>query len=217
LKRLTPESSIIIPSSLEHSEAQLDLPSSASNPIQQLGVNIGPAQLDRYVVVTWYAASVTVQVSSMTIGGVAATALAIVSLTGIHSGIFLAQVPSGTTADIVATYPGSPNNIASFAVYTVTGSGGLPLAVLNTAQLFNSSGALTKSFTTATNGFVIAHIGYSSAANQAITTSMAQDGARVSSSNRSWYGHSTPAGSSVTLALASFAGNKSLLGASFGI
>lgn len=84
--------------------------------------SIGTASADRYVVVGaigWSGSTADRTVSSLTIGGVSATALQN-PLTAITNAIFGLTVAAGTTADIVVTYSGSVT-FSRIYIYTVTG------------------------------------------------------------------------------------------------
>ena len=85
---------------------------------------IGTASADRVVIVTVAASrdtAVTPVMSSLTIGGVTATqAVWDISQINYPTGIFFATVPSGTTADVVATFSAAHNS-CGIGVYTTTG------------------------------------------------------------------------------------------------
>lgn len=192
---------------------QYDIAQTSANPITATTASLGPASADRKIAVVWYAASSTAIPDAMTIQGIAATKLVEVGLTAIHNAIFIANVPTGTTGDIVGTYSGSPNNIATFAVYSITGHSGA-VAQLDSTSLFNSSGALSDSINTRADGFVIAHTAYQASATFATTGGFTQDGTRAVSTNKSWYGSIKGTGSPVSFGLPSFTGNKALLAVS---
>ena len=87
---------------------------------------IGTASSDRYVVVGFGAESLgtTTVLSSATIGGVAATITkqqTNVSAIDIISGLIIANVPTGTTADVVLTF-NSGQLRAAISVFTMTGN-----------------------------------------------------------------------------------------------
>lgn len=80
---------------------------------------IGPANNNRLVVVVTQAGNNGSRVSSVQIGGVAATELVDVATNG-PCAIYARVVPTGTTATIAITYNASQNGCL-FQVYTITG------------------------------------------------------------------------------------------------
>jgi hypothetical protein len=125
---------------------QSDLASAASASPSFGSFSIGTASADRYVVVFWYAPSLSVAPSDLKINGVSATFLGSVSLAGNHSSMWMALVPTGTTCTVQGFYAGTPTNINSCAVWTITGGGNLALDILDSVFTFNSSGALSKTY-----------------------------------------------------------------------
>lgn len=111
------------------------------------GVNIGTARADRRVVVTLGFEAATI--SSVTIGGVAAT----VDASSARSAVVSAIVPTGTTADVAVTFVSAPSR-ASIAVYTITG-GAAP------SSSFTDDSAPMSQTATAAIGEVVIATGYS--------------------------------------------------------
>lgn len=89
------------------------------------GVSIGTAAADRIVAVVVSGQEAARTISSVSIGGNAATnAVSITTTTG-PIGIWYLAVPSGTTANIFPTFSGACVN-ASLIVYAIYGSSGAP-------------------------------------------------------------------------------------------
>lgn len=95
-----------------------DATSSASNLTTYTfaGVAIGPASADRYVVVAAHTDCGVASPTVVTIGGINATLLE--ANDGV--GLFMALVPTGTTASIVVTFSASCSR-AAIGVWSVTG------------------------------------------------------------------------------------------------
>lgn len=89
------------------------------------GVSISTAAGNRYVIVTnGFRSGPSCPLASMTIGGVAASRVAqnIVSITNTTiTSIWIANVPTGTTATIATTYCGSVDSAEALGVYVVYG------------------------------------------------------------------------------------------------
>lgn len=118
---------------------------------------IGTAAADRYVIVGAAGSNTASEPSSVTVGGVSATK-AVGTAGGNHSaGLWVALVTSGSTADIVVTWPGSIDRCA-IGVWSATGLSSVTPS--NTATSNASPGSCT--VTTLADGFAIAysHLGY---------------------------------------------------------
>jgi hypothetical protein len=105
-------------------------------------VSIGTAASSRYVVVLVFARGVSgVSVSSLTVGGVSATGYQNVAPSG-HNSIWVAAVPSGTTATIEVNMSGACINcaIAVYALYNLTS--GIPTSD-NRAAALNTTASLS--------------------------------------------------------------------------
>lgn len=105
-------------------------------------MNIGDAHADRHVVVAAAISGTTTfsrYISTVTIGGVAATAdVNHVGNPG-GGGIWRAVVPSGTTATVDLTFVGASANLVDLFAFASTG----PVAVTAAAVLTNSGGEMT--------------------------------------------------------------------------
>lgn len=117
---------------------------------------IGTAAADRYVIVGISYGNNSATVSSVTIGGVSATSIVVAAGTAggwgtIGAAIFIANVPTGTTADVVVTLSAGQNR-CGIGVWSATGMSG------TTASATNSSSASpgSASITIPTGGFGIA-------------------------------------------------------------
>lgn len=127
---------------------------------------IGTAAADRRVYVVAYGGATTgsPQIDTCTIGGVLAQRIVRQSSgvsACVSAGIFVAQVPTGTTADIVVVYTAAMARSA-ISVWSVTG-GINSLSATDSDD--NSSDPATKTLTTTADGFLIA-----GACNDANTT-----------------------------------------------
>lgn len=147
---------------------------------------IGSAASDRYVIVGVGTSNNANEPSSVTIGGISATKV-VGTAGGNHSaGLWVANVTTGTTADIVVSITGTTDRCA-IGVWTATGlASGTPG---NTATSNASPGSCT--VTTTNGGFAIAysHLGYGTVTwsgtgvtqdfNATIEASVKNTGARV--------------------------------------
>lgn len=111
-------------------ESSYQDPGSGSDPYTFTAVGIGTADADRRVlaVVTSLIDGQTEDISSVTIGGISATELVYVARDNVPSfrnaiGMYIAAVPTGTTADIVLNYTGTPTvqSATTVDVYTIDG------------------------------------------------------------------------------------------------
>lgn len=86
------------------------------------GASLGAAASDRYIVIIVSSVSTSGvnSVSSATIGGVSATEVISQSSNPIALAMFIANVPTGTTGDIVANF-GATSDYHSIAVWSVSG------------------------------------------------------------------------------------------------
>lgn len=97
------------------------LDTSALATVTLTGVAIGTPAPDRLVVAVVLGRDSNARtISSVTIGGVAATAAVTSPSQNNPTGIYYARVPAGTTADIVVTFSAATTRMA-VAVYTLTG------------------------------------------------------------------------------------------------
>jgi len=118
---------------------------------------IGTAASDRYVIVGVAGSNTASEPSTVTVGGVSATKV-VGTAGGNHSaGLWVALVTSGSTADIVVTWPGSIDRCA-IGVWSSTGLSSVTPS--NTATSNATPGSCT--VTTLAGGFAIAfsHLGY---------------------------------------------------------
>jgi len=85
---------------------------------------IGSADSNRFVLVpmSWQAAATAVVIQTIMVAGVTATQLVLGGFSGgvRNTGMFIAQVPSGTTANITATFNSPPTN-CNIATLSVVG------------------------------------------------------------------------------------------------
>lgn len=192
-----------------------DLASSNTTTPSQNGIGIGTAQSDRYVFVVWIGPTSTALQADLKMNGVSANFIAGMSIASVKMSLWALNIPTGTTVDVQGQYSGSPNNINTFEVYTIIGSGNLALSILDTANISGTSGPASKTFATINGGVTIGAIGYSAASAQTITTGLTQDHVRTVSSNKAWFGSlQNTNNSGISLAIASFTGNRGLIGAS---
>ena len=93
---------------------------SGSNPYTCTGISIGTAAADRYIAVSIFIRG-NVTISSVTVGGVSATSIKD-QAGGITArcAIFIAAVPTGTTADVVLTLSGAWVR-GAIAIHRLTG------------------------------------------------------------------------------------------------
>lgn len=129
---------------------------SGSNPYTFASVSIGSASSDRYVIVAWLAAQdAGVGFSSATIGGVSATTIVSNNQNGGHAAIFIANVTSGTTANIVVTLDGAITaGQQAIAVWTATGLSST--TAVNSGSDVANSGTQSVTLSTASGGFAVA-------------------------------------------------------------
>lgn len=81
---------------------------------------IGTAAANRHVVVGIFTRT-GVSISSVTIGGISATSVVTVTNGNNHAALYIAAVPTGTTANIVVTY-GSTSVVHAIAVWAIYGA-----------------------------------------------------------------------------------------------
>jgi len=120
------------------------------------GVALGAAAADRYIIagVSGDSAGDTT-ITTVTIGGVAATELMDGSNSQANMGFFIAAVPTGTTGDVVVTFSGSKAR-AGCACWRATGlASPTPHATLQDTTL--SGAVLSGTINVPSNGFVIAY------------------------------------------------------------
>lgn len=83
---------------------------------------IGAEAADRRVlVIAWGSSGGAPTFSSVTVGGVTATAICVEASTARWIGAFYADVPTGTTVDVVVTFTGGTMLRCGASVYTITG------------------------------------------------------------------------------------------------
>lgn len=123
--------------------------------------SIGTAAANRYVVVgiTAYTLSSSTSISSVTIGGVSATQLAQAYSGGVNedlSALYIAAVPTGTTADVVITFSTAPYR-CGIGVYRVIDL--LSSTPTNTYTASSTSNPLSVSADISAGGVAIAVAG----------------------------------------------------------
>ncbi|RWM28490.1 hypothetical protein [Mesorhizobium sp.] len=116
------------------------------------GVDIGTANADRQVIVMFSARTATVAtVSSVTIGGVAATpVVGIVGNAGAQIAVYRANVPSGTTADVVVRLSASSTDGTIHVYRVVPRTTGTPVDSGSAAS--NATTTVTATDIAVTNG-----------------------------------------------------------------
>ena len=118
------------------------------------GVGIGTPAPDRLVVaVVMGRAGAGRTISSVTIGGVTATAAITSGSQNNPTGIYYALVPSGTTATVVATFSGGLVRMA-VAIYSLTGYRNMVPAA--TGQDYNSTTTLSTTLNRPADAVVVA-------------------------------------------------------------
>ncbi len=127
-----------------------DLQSASLTTYTFTGKAIGPAAGDRYVFVGTFQGFATKTVSSMTIGGISASLVVSKSAASGTAELWMANVPTGTTATIVVTWSGGVDIACGIGVWSATGlssttpvdtdtgviSSGTPLVLTSTAGGF---------------------------------------------------------------------------------
>ena len=111
---------------------------------------IGTAQANRYVIVGVGGSNSTRTVSTVTIGGISATQLVQQQSGIITSALFIANVPTGTTASIVVTWSGSQDR-AGIGVWSATGLSST--SANSTGSTTTNNGTIT--LTTLSGGFAV--------------------------------------------------------------
>ncbi|MBL6931201.1 MAG: hypothetical protein ISR46_06840, partial [Rhodospirillales bacterium] len=111
---------------------------------------IGTASPDRKVIVGISSVGTGRWVTSMTIGGIAAKLVVRSAMSADHVALWQADVPTGTTADIVVTFNTTSSHCA-IGVYEATGVG----ALYSTDLDITNSAAMPTSVTCPENGFII--------------------------------------------------------------
>jgi len=94
---------------------------------------LGAAAADRKLVVITGAGSSSATVSSMTIAGVSAELVIAKATAESHSEMWQADVPTGTSGDVVVNYSGSIHN-TGIGIFRITGAGTGPTAPSDTAS-----------------------------------------------------------------------------------
>ncbi len=128
---------------------------------------IGAAQADRYVIVGIGWANLGPSITSVTIGGVAATQVALNANANGSSALYIALVPTGTTATIAINFSSTTLLHCGIAIWSATG-----LTSTTPVSFGNSSASATPSvaLTTVEGGFAIAYAHVGSNVNYSNTT-----------------------------------------------
>lgn len=123
----------------------------ASTTFTFTSVSIGTASSTRYVVVAMIAQGASASPTSVTVGGISATSAAAAVTSSNRAELWIAAVPTGTTANIVVTFAASTTRCAvgSFSVYDITST-----TPVNTATSSGST-SMTLSVNTNANSVVI--------------------------------------------------------------
>lgn len=112
---------------------------------------IGPPSADRYVIVGIGGNNGTATISSVTVGGISATQVVTRQVSNSTTGIYIANVPTGTTANIVINWSASQAN-TEIGIWSATGLSS------GTANSSGGSSANNGTITlnTTTQGFALA-------------------------------------------------------------
>lgn len=121
---------------------------------------IGGASSDRYVIVgvgaRWTSGTPTI--NSMTIGGISATAISNQRVgsgtTLVGAALFIAPVPTGTTADIVVVFSASPVSGPYIVTWSATG---LLSATATSSVMSNANPGTSGSFSVQEGGVIVAY------------------------------------------------------------
>jgi hypothetical protein len=133
-------------------------PTYASNVATATAAPIGTASSGRLVVVVFYdliTPSPGVSTATVTIGGVSAVVNTIASVHNSTVGIASANVPTGTTANIVVSYDTSSGANGAFDVYALTGLSSMT-AVGSGETASAGANPITTTLATTAGGIVIA-------------------------------------------------------------
>lgn len=179
---------------------------------------IGSAQADRYVIVGIGWANLSPTISSVTIGGVSATNIATNANANGNSALYIALVPTGTTANVDIAFSGATGIHCGIAVWSATG-----LLSTTAVSSGNNSSSATPSvtLTTVNGGFVVAyaHVGSNTSYSNTTVpwTGVTQSWAgNVISNNRPHGGGSVATtGSNVSPSPTFVGGNGSLVAAAW--
>lgn len=181
---------------------------------------IGSAQSDRYVIVGigWANANPSPTISSVTIGGVAATNIATNANAYGNSALYIALVPTGTTANVDIVFSSATGLHCGIAVWSATG-----LTSTTAVSSGNSSASATPSvtLTTVNGGFAVgyAHVGSNSSYSNTTVpwTGVTQNwaGQVISYSRPHGSGSTTTTGSNVSPSPTFVGGNGALVAASW--
>lgn len=115
--------------------------------------NLGTAAGDRYIVCCVNGRSSdggARTISSVTVGGVTATAGPFVGNSGSHVGIFIAAVPTGTTGDVVVTWSGGMGD-CSVELHRATGVS----STTPTSSVTDTTTPLSQSINVDAGGFAV--------------------------------------------------------------
>jgi hypothetical protein len=123
-----------------------------SSPFTFSSIAIGTAAANRYVIVGIGATATPTAVLSVTVGGIAATQVVSQVAGNSIAAIWIALVPTGTTATIVITFTGSTQK-CSIGVWSATG---ISPTALSTAS--STANPASLALTTINGGFAIAHM-----------------------------------------------------------
>jgi hypothetical protein len=119
------------------------------------GVSLGAAASNRKIVVAWGGGG-NYTLSSATIGGVSASAIVSdAQSTNLRVGIIIADVPTGTTGDVVLNFSSAAVSRPTIAVYRVVDLAS-STAHATASDTTASSGVVSTTINVPANGFVIA-------------------------------------------------------------
>lgn len=133
-------------------------------------VPIGGASLSRMVVVCVKGDNTLGQPTSVTVGGVACTSVVATNSGSIYNSMWAAKVPTGTTADIVVNWPGTPDR-QGISVYNVQGISGITASDTDS----DVAAPYTKPITIPINGVAIACGVTGNASNTTTWTNLTED------------------------------------------
>lgn len=170
------------------------------------GKAIGPAAANRYVFVATFQHANTRTVSSLTVGGISATLVKSQAGGSLTTELWMANVPTGTTATIVVTWSGSVSIACGIGVWSATGLNSTT-AVATGGDTVNNDPTLT--LTSTPGGFGISAAAHPQTATLTLTGTLTQDyDIKYNAAAADWAGGSgSTAGSSCNIIWAETFGN----------
>jgi hypothetical protein len=124
----------------------------STSPFTFSSLAIGTAAANRYVIVGIAGTATPSAVASVTIGGVTATPVVSQVAGNSVAAIYIALVPTGTTATIVVTFTGATQK-CSIGVWSATGISATPVGTAS-----STANPASLALTTVKGGFAVAHM-----------------------------------------------------------